>query len=725
MPNDSATFSRAEAEHFVRMWNLYFNRTIAYAPDHPVVLETVPKVEESVLPLLKSGSVSVLLQEFGYYIGSVDIVYQPNNKRISDHLKRFGVESITLSAPLGRGDLQAFLEACSLTHANPESFSRYLISRGAQGVTINNVSLQTVRDGQRITQGGEEGSGILEIFSDEERMGGPSRGGTGESGGGFDDVAMRVVLGHLTAKEFSANMDILRLLEDPSSLPRTVTEVSSKARPEDQAHALRQSLENVLGAFSSQARSENAPIEDLLAGMYAMRAELLKAVKAQQGLNRQLQESGEVNRATDDIFVRTSADLVMAEFERNKHNLKKTAQIIQRIVPERQHLQQVLAVLRQEFIKRNFPLIEYYNLLSELSLTLGSTESYHDFLKAGESVGLQPDELLREIQDNPKQAAQLIVLASEMRKMGNGGSADELIRQLTDYVEKAGDVLGDKAGAAPQDAMRMAQLLHQLENEVNTELSHREISDDMRTAGRQKLRLRMQQSIGDIKSKAALAQMRNRALSEAEKAQFLLEMFTDEKELDSALELLNNDAVQDAVLKDISQRVLQKVRQELAAKRDRSLSKELPHGVYVKAVLDFFIKFEVTRAARYHLPFSAILVSFQGLPEDSAQLEKQGDTLRGLQNVLIGDLRRTMREADFIGYLSFNRFLVVLPMTPLESIQPILKKIREGLTRQIALPDGGKIWVRPRCGTVGFDKDKTNTTAKIYSELLRTWQSDA
>ncbi len=717
MNSEAAIFSRAEAEYFVRMLNLYFNRTIAYATDHPVALETVPKVAEALNPLLVSGTVSVLLQEFGYFIGHVDIVYQPNNKRIADHLKRFGVESITFSAPISLEDVGGFLEACSLTHANPQSFLRYLASKGAHGIAVNNVSLQMVREGERVTnQTQGEGS-----FQDGRSSGGMPQA---ESTPGVDDVAMRVVLGHLTAKEFAANLDILRLLEDPGHLPRTVTEVSSKARPEDQAHALRQSLENVLGAFSVQAKSDATPVEDLLAGMYAMRSELLKAVKAQQGFARQLQESNEVTRTTDDIFIRTAADLVMAEFDRNKHNLKKTAQVIQRIVPERKHLQQVLSILRQEFLKRSIPLIEYYNLLTELNISLGSNDSYHDFLKAGESVGLQGEELLREIQENPKQAAQLIVMASELRKIGKGGSVDEWIRQLTDYVEKTGDALGIRAETAPNDAIRMAQMMRQLENEMNTELSNREVSEEMRQMGRQKLRLRLQQSVGDIKTKAALAQLKNPVLSETEKIQFMLELFSDEKELDSAMQLLDTHSMQDALLKDVSSRVLQKVKQEIAAKREKSLSKELPQGIYVKAVLDFFLKFEINRAARYGQSFSAILVSFQGLPEEQAQLEKNGDTLRGLQNVLIGDLRRSMREADFIGYLSFNRFMVVLPMTPLSSTGSIIRKYRESLTRQLAMPDGTRIWVRPRCGTAGYDKEKFGTYAKIFAELMRTWQAD-
>ena len=118
-----------------------------------------------------------------------------------------------------------------------------------------------------------------------------------------------------------------------------------------------------------------------------------------------------------------------------------------------------------------------------------------------------------------------------------------------------------------------------------------------------------------------------------------------------------------------------------------------------------------------------MLVSFQGLPEDKASHEQHGESLRGLQNVLIGDLRKSMRDSDFVGYLSFNRFLVVMPMTKVESVASILKKFQENLNRQVALPNGTRLVIRARCGISGFDKDLANTFQKIYGELVKSWQS--
>src|SRR5690606_13846905 len=197
----------------------------------------------------------------------------------------------------------------------------------------------------------------------------------------------------------------------------------------------------------------------------------------------------------------------------------------------------------------------------------------------------------------------------------------------------------------------------------------------------------------------------------------------DEKELDSVMGQAREGLDSDSVAREVGAQVMRKARQEMAARREKHMSKELPAGVYVKAVLDFFIKSEISRSMRYELPFSAVLLSFQGLPEDKAGLEAHGQALRGLQNVLIGDLRKTLRESDFVGYLSFNRFLVILPMTRKEAVPSIVKKLQAGLNRQVALPNGTRLLIHPRCGVAGFDKETANTYPKIYAELVKSWQN--
>jgi hypothetical protein len=747
MNQESKGFNRTDAEYLVRLWNLFYQRTVAYAFDHPAAQETIPRVYEAVMKCFgQESAMSVLFQEFGYYIGHVDLVYQPNNRKIADHLRRFGIESVTFTQPMSLSDFARFLDACSVTHADPTRFLAYLTNQGVRCISVNNVSLQTVKEGDSV------------IATGSPRPPGQPSDGTGTTYQGearkersaFDDAAMRVVLGHLTAQEMNANLSLLRVLESPSALPDAIMK-STAGSQGNEANAMKQSLLNVVGAFKTEAGNGNVPIEDLLAGMYNMRTELLKAVKAQQGIAQHLSGTAGVSGpgnglqvmgkpgeaaqtpgaqyvtrmtdAADEIFVQTAAQLVMSEYQKCKGNPKRMAQVIQRIVPDRNHLQQVLNLFRMDLIKQGIPLIEFFNLLSELNSILGADQSYQEFLKAGQSLGISHDELLRELQENPQQAAQLIVLASEARKMNREGSAEDMIRNLADFVEKAGEAAGARMESNPKEAVKLTSMLHQMEAEVNKELQHKGISDELRAMGQQKLRMRMQRSITDLKGKAALAQLRDGRVSETEKVHFLLEMFADEKELDEVMGQVKESLDAETVARDVGAQVMQKARQEMAARREKHMSKELPAGVYVKAVLDFFLKSEVSRATRYNVPFSALLVSFQGLPEDKAAIEAQGDALRGLQNVLIGDLRKFLRESDFVGYLTFNRFLVVLPMTAIDAAPRIIRKLQDNLNRQVALPDGTRLAIRPRCGLAAFAKETTNSYPKIYAELVKSWQA--
>src|SRR4051812_41670619 len=156
MSQESKSFTRVDADNLVRLWNLFYNRTIAYSFDHPAAQEMLPKVYEAFHKCLgQDDAFSLLFQEFGYYIGHIDLVYQPNNRKIADHLRRFGIESITVAKPLSLAAFARFLDACTVTHADAARFMQYLANQGVVSFSVNKVSLQTVNEGDSVvTQGG-------------------------------------------------------------------------------------------------------------------------------------------------------------------------------------------------------------------------------------------------------------------------------------------------------------------------------------------------------------------------------------------------------------------------------------------------------------------------------------------------------------------------------------------------------------------------------------------
>ena len=54
----------------------------------------------------------------------------------------------------------------------------------------------------------------------------------------------------------------------------------------------------------------------------------------------------------------------------------------------------------------------------------------------------------------------------------------------------------------------------------------------------------------------------------------------------------------------------------------------------------------------------------------------------------------------------------------------VVRKFQEAVARQVALPDGSRIWVRPRCGCACFDKQHLDAYPKLYAALVKAWQAD-
>jgi hypothetical protein len=58
-------------------------------------------------------------------------------------------------------------------------------------------------------------------------------------------------------------------------------------------------------------------------------------------------------------------------------------------------------------------------------------------------------------------------------------------------------------------------------------------------------------------------------------------------------------------------------------------------------------------------------------------------------------------------------------------VPAIVRKLQGQMARQVALPDGTRLSIRPRVGAAGFDKETTGTYPKLYAELVKSWQAAA
>lgn len=708
----AARVERKDAELIVRGWNLLFNRCFSYAFDHPLVQETIPRVWELFrVALQRTGVLNIQLMEAMFFIDGADVIYQPTNRRIADHLRRYKVESLTMELGFTAQDFAVLVDACALTHADPASFQRYYHSRGGARLEVNQVSMRAVRGDEVVASAGSL------------HMGGGSGAAAPHGEERFEDIVLKAMVGRLTAQEMEGNVALVQLLADPQALGRAAIEGTQGVAPQARASGMGQMVMNVLSHFATQQAKQGFSVEELLAGIYAMRGEMMSMVKSQQTLEQGLAEE-EVEAATDGAFDQTVCRIILDEFKSSRGNSRRVAHVLGRVVPGKKELRRILPKLKDTLISAGCGLPEWYGLVNELSAVVQGDKALEELAAAASEIGVTPDEILSELRKDPRGAAKLLVVASEIRRAGGDPSGDAALQALLESMDQAGQKLTDDAGESLAEVSGAMQSYKSLQTEVRQELSRKSLSPELRGNLMRKLDLRATRTLTDLKAKVLAGQLRDPNGTIDEKAGMLGELIQDEGEIDGVLDMALALVGSDELIQQIGAQIAEKVRNRLREERERAASRELPAGVYPKAVAEFFLRYETRRAARYGVPFSAMLLSFQGLPEDKDALDAHGIALRGLFHILAGDLRTQLREVDFVGSLGYNRLLVVLPMIVESNGVFVIRKIREKLGREVVLPNGERVWVRPRMGVASFGQSDSDGLREIMARLLHIWQED-
>ena len=118
---------------------------------------------------------------------------------------------------------------------------------------------------------------------------------------------------------------------------------------------------------------------------------------------------------------------------------------------------------------------EFLQLTQELKKELQSEGLAHVLEKGAEQIGISGEDLVREISQDPKGAAELIYLASEIRK----GTGDDKVLSdlLVDYVERVGSHLAmdaaDKQGV--QEGKQLRSIVAKVESTLLRGLKNKDV----------------------------------------------------------------------------------------------------------------------------------------------------------------------------------------------------------------------------------------------------------
>jgi hypothetical protein len=685
--------NKQQFANFGRTFSLVFNRSFMYAANHPFQIEAIDAAYEVLAQLLEDISpVVFILNREQFYVDEEPLDPRLSVSRIVAHFKKTGIESISFYKGVEKNELRLFLQvATSLDrYANTEAMNKALFKKRVNRIKINHIFYKKVSAEDEVIS-----REVLDKVTPEM---------TGKHQDEIKKMFMDSIFDSVLQEEFVKNLNLKNLLKNPGVLSNemiaadlnTVKQYENKNESADKNQSLSNdvNVNNNKKLKKSAAEIENEgprpgqfllhqlevidqdveknlseerelDLPDLASALFDMRQKLTEGIEAQKALgiaySNEEQVLSKANEITDKVLIK----LLKEEYKGGEISVTRLAQILCRLIPEANELKRLLPMIKSALLEEGMSQADFMSLIQELGKELQSDGLVGVLAESAEEIGIDGDDIIQQVKENPLQSAEMIYLASELRK--GGGDEKAMTDLLVNYVEKIGSKysqdLSQKKGKEGEKDFQ--QTLAEVKSNLVQHLGNMDIKDDLLV----RLEERVNQRMDDVFDKLRLEWIKSHSKDSDQK---------DHKEL-TVLETLEKGVSEDEDLFEILKIIRKKVETEeidandfdqiypeivkqeqlrKAENEQNALSSEIMRD----QMLMNYIDKEIARAQRYDTSMSALgftLVKAKATSNSQPGQVKSKDVV----NVLLQKLAEIFRTPDIVGELRKNHFIVLLPMT--------------------------------------------------------------
>ena len=291
-------------------------------------------------------------------------------------------------------------------------------------------------------------------------------------------------------------------------------------------------------------------------------------------------------------------------------------------------------------------------------------------------MGLAPENLIQELKRDPSGAAELIYLASELRK--STGDDKILTELLVDYTERIGSkiVLDTTDLNDGEGDDHIKKVIANVESEIVGRLDKKGIDDEVLDSVQKKLIERMEMCFNKLKKEWESRQIPNSSTTATDQTtifKILEESVGDGDELHNILQQVRNSIKEG----EIDENNIQQIFKEITRINNTQPPKTrgtLPRGILSYNTTLFLIEKEISRSNRYNTPFSVIALSIVKA-ESKQPIPKGKFNGISLNHYVMGELVKNLRDADLIGILTKKMLVVLLPMTEKKNAKIAMQRI--------------------------------------------------
>jgi hypothetical protein len=566
---------------------------------------------------------------------------------------------------------EEFAKTLNITNlmANPAAFTQKMIQADLDGA----LQMQREQTPQPSDIDAKEDTGTLAILGEEqaERSGGglgTGPGGSGSTGGGegtgtggsgIDGTGGTAAAG-----------------TGPGTSPGAGTGAGA-ATGQGHGALLIHQLEMMHQEVEKHLRGEGEiGITDLAQAIFDMKRQLLEGLQAQKALGIAYTNEAAIldaaNKLTDEVLL----ELIKEEYQAGKITTRRLASIILRMIPEAADLKRLLPKIKKALLGEGMPPAEYLKLVHELRDELQNEELTRILIESSEAIGLDGETLIDEVKRNPSQAAELIYLASEIRK--GGGDEATLSNILVEYVEQIGKQMAKDAsssGSADGEA-HMKRVMADVESTLLKKMGQMNVSTDLMASMEARINERMESILDSMR----VQWLNTQAGAGSEKPKMLSVLQTlehnvgEDEELAAILKAVRTKVEAGDIEENNFSQIHEEINRHKGTCRGDEEENNMPEGVLDSDDLMFILEKEIARTKRYGAPFSALAFAFVTAKPKMKSLEVI-ITNEAVIEAALGKLASTFRSVDYIGQLGRNKMLALLPMAGLEEARKALARV--------------------------------------------------
>jgi GGDEF domain-containing protein len=713
----NAKLAKIKSEKISRALSVMFNRASMYNMDHPFTKQSINEVYETITDSLNDLSpIALIFNRDRFYIEEELFDPRLHTKKMESHFKKAGIESISFEKGVRKAELADFVNIFTdlKTYPNAASMKSALPGKMVSNLKINHVLYKKVTaDDEVVSKEKLDDLNKSSQDSDSAKM--------------YGDV-VNMMAESILAEEVQKSISLEAIVSNPGKVSKDIIDQDLLMVQNDQVEAPSAGfhIADQLVQFKNEVQkvsedTDNLNLSEFADAVFDLKKQLLEGIHAQKALGIYYENETQIIDEADALGDRAIIQLARDEYKKGAISVQRFALILKRLIPEPNELRRLLPQLSEAMLEEGMSEADFFQLIEELGKEL-QNDDLVSFVKEGaKDIGISSEELINEFKNDPTGAAELIYLASEIRK----GTGDNTILTdlLVEYIERLGSkiVIQDASPQDKENDNHLKDVIANVESEIVSKLENKGIEPDVLQTVQQKLTERMEACFKNLK--ADWESRPDSSTVEKESGnETILKMLEDSAEEDEELQRIfkqirlsiNEHDIDENNFQQLYGEIqrLRQLQEESEAQSQSEKKTSLPNGILSYNHTKLFIEKEVSRCLRYQIPFSIMTISIDKIIPKQ-EIPKGCIDGHRINKYLTDELLNILRDADLVGILAKKIIAVLLPMTDNSNAKIAMSRILKGLNSKDFTINDISLSVKFAGNVTSFDVDETPDSASF------------